>query len=75
MSDSHFKDKDPVQHVVEKQAQGIVDGVEIHGREIPGHIFAAFDAAKDSALLIGLASLLLSFFIKDPKNQISRPKR
>lgn len=55
---SHFKGKDAVGHVAEAQAQGIISAAEIHGTEIPGHLSAAADAARETALLLVLLSFL-----------------
>lgn len=57
---SHFKGKDAIGHVVEAQTQGLIDAAEIHGTEIPGHLSAAADAAKDTALALGLLGILLT---------------
>ena len=61
MSESdHFKGKDALTHLAEKQAQGILYSKEIHGLEMPGHLQAALDAARDTALfLLLLFSLLI----------------
>ena len=56
---SHFNSKEAVEHVAEMQAKGIVDATEIHGTEIPGHISAATDSAKETALTISIIWLLL----------------
>lgn len=57
---SHFKGKDAIGHVVEAQAKGIISASEIHGTEIPGHISATADAARDTSILF---LLLLPFFL------------
>lgn len=57
---SHFNSKEAVEHVAEMQAKGIVDATEIHGTEIPGHISAATDSAKETALAISIIWLLLT---------------
>ena len=49
---NHFENKDPLKHVTEKQAEGIISSTEIHGAEIPGFLFAGADAARDTALFI-----------------------
>jgi hypothetical protein len=48
----HFKGKDALHHVIEAQAEGIVSASEIHGTEIPGHLSAAGDAARETAFLL-----------------------
>jgi vacuolar iron transporter family protein len=49
---SHFKGKDAIAHVVEAQAQGIISSSEVHGTEVPGHISALADAARESAVVL-----------------------
>lgn len=56
----HFKGKDALGHVIEAQAQGIIAAAEVHGMEIPGHLQAAGDACRDSAVILALASILLA---------------
>jgi hypothetical protein len=58
-SDSHFKGKDAISHVAEAQAEGIISSVEVHGTEVPGHITAAADTARDTALALLLVGTLL----------------
>lgn len=59
---SHFKGKDAVGHVAEAQAQGIISSAEIHGTEIPGHISAGSDAARESAVVLALFWNFLAAF-------------
>ena len=56
----HFKGKDAIGHVAEAQAQGIIAAAEIHGTEIPGHISAGADAAREMAVVLLLLSLILA---------------
>lgn len=49
---SHFKDKDAIGHVAEAQAAGLLSAAEIHGTEVPGHISAGADAARETALVL-----------------------
>src|SRR5262249_17492251 len=58
---SHFKGKDAIEHVAEAQAQGIIASAEIHGTEIPGHISAATDAARETGLVLALVWVILAF--------------
>lgn len=58
---SHFKGKDAIDHVVEAQVQGIMASAEIHGMEMPGHLSAGIDAARDTALVLLLAWIVLYF--------------
>lgn len=57
---SHFKGKHAMEHVVEVQAKGIVESQEIHGTEIPGHLAAAADAARESSVAFLMLWLLFS---------------
>lgn len=74
----HFKGKEALEHVIAARIKGRAASSEIHGAELPGHYNAAFDAAKETALIllilwtllteVGLAQssihlLLLSFMI------------
>jgi hypothetical protein len=49
---NHFKGKPPLEHVIEARRKGKMASAEIHGTELPGHISAAADAAKETSLLI-----------------------
>lgn len=51
---THFKGKDALGHVIEAQAQGIILAAEVHGLEAPGYLSAATDAARESAIVLGL---------------------
>jgi len=62
-SPTHFNGKEAVDHVAEAQAQGIIATSEIHGSEIPGHISAATDAARETAI-----ALLLLWTVLTPLN-------
>lgn len=55
---THFQGKDALSHVAEKQAQGMVSSAEIHGSEVPGHIGAFADSARDTAIALTLIALL-----------------
>lgn len=57
---SHFKGKEAVEHVVEAQAKGIISKAEFHGEEIPGHLSAASDAARETGLFFMLLWIFLS---------------
>jgi len=59
---AHFKGKDALHHVIEAQAAGIISASEIHGTEIPGHLSAAGDAARETAVLLPLLWILFSYF-------------
>lgn len=52
MTSSHFKDKDALGHIVEKQLEGILTQSEPHSSETPGHIAAGADALRETALFL-----------------------
>lgn len=56
----HFDGKEVIQHVVERQAQGFLDASESHGTEMPGHISAAADAAKECSIGLLLLWVVLT---------------
>lgn len=58
----HFKGKDALGHVAEAQIQGIISSAEMHGTELPGHINAATDAARDTAVAMTLFLLIFNHF-------------
>jgi len=62
MTPKHFDGKDALTHIVEKQAKGLLSTYEseTHGSEIPGHLFAGADAARDTAIAFLALWLLLS---------------
>lgn len=55
----HFKGKDAVGHVAEAQAEGLISAAEVHGTEVPGHISAAADAARETAIVLLLLWCIL----------------
>lgn len=58
---SHFTGKAPLEHVAEKLAQGKLASVEVHGTELPGHLSAGADAARETAvILLLISSVILS---------------
>ncbi len=72
----HFKGKSAFDHLVEARMKGKNATEETHGVEMPGHLFSLFDAAKETAILLllltliffglmplGLFSLSLSLFV------------
>ncbi len=56
---SHFKGKEPLDHVLDARIRGKLASAEIHGAELPGHISAAADASKETAILILILWILL----------------
>ncbi len=45
----HFKGKNVAEHLKEARKRGAIATGEIHGTELPGHISASADSAKDTA--------------------------
>lgn len=58
MSD-HFKGKSVVEHLKEARARGALASAEIHGTEMPGHLAAGADGARETAYLLGILYLLV----------------
>lgn len=58
----HFKGKDPLTHVAEKQAQGMITSREVHGVELPGSTFSFIEGARTSALMLTLLYVILMPF-------------
>lgn len=63
---NHFKGKKALEHVIDARLRGKLASAEVHGTELPGHISAAADAAKETAfyllilwILFGTGSHLL----------------
>jgi hypothetical protein len=56
---NHFKGKEPLQHVIDARLKGKIASAEVHGTELPGHVSAAADSAKETALLILILWTLL----------------
>ena len=48
----HFKGKKAIEHVIEARIKGKTASAEIHGAELPGHVSAAADSAKETALIL-----------------------
>lgn len=58
----HFQGKDALGHVVEAQARAVIASAEVHGVEVPGHLSAGADAARETAVLIPMLWAGLSHF-------------
>jgi vacuolar iron transporter family protein len=58
----HFGGKTVVEHLKEARTRGAVAAAEIHGVEMPGHIAAGADAARDMAII------LLVLWVISPQN-------
>jgi vacuolar iron transporter family protein len=61
---SHFEGKSVPDHLKEARAKGAMASAEIHGTEMPGHLSAAADAARDTAVVLLLLWIL---FPVEPK--------
>ncbi len=57
---THFEGKEAIGHVAEAQAKGLISSTEIHGAEIPGHISAGADSARETAIALLVIWLILS---------------
>lgn len=57
----HFENQDPLTHVLEKRMEGIASITETHGTEMPGRLAAAIDTGKETAIVMLLVWLFLSF--------------
>jgi vacuolar iron transporter family protein len=49
---AHFEGLDALEHVVTARIKGKKAGEEIHGAEMPGHLTALADAAKETSLIL-----------------------
>lgn len=56
----HFEGKEAVEHVIEAQAKGVIAKAEVHGEEMPGHISAFADTARETAVILFLFWILAS---------------
>lgn len=56
---NHFKGKDALQHVIDARIKGREASAEVHGTELPGHVSAAADSAKETAFILLLLWTLL----------------
>ncbi len=55
---NHFKGKDALQHVIDARLKGRMASAEVHGREMPGHVSAAADAAKETGVILVILWML-----------------
>ena len=67
---SHFTDKAPLEHVAEKLAEGKLTSIEVHGTELPGHLSAGADAARETAVFLLLIGSIL-FSLKIPPEHLT----
>lgn len=56
---THFEGKEAIGHVAEAQAKGLLSSTEIHGAEIPGHISAGADSARETSIALLVLWLIL----------------
>ena len=56
---NHFKGKDALRHVIDARMKGKMASSEVHGTELPGHVSAAADAAKETSLILLILWTLL----------------
>lgn len=63
MSSSHFENLDAASHVAKKRIEGMLIHAEMHGVEIPGHLSAAADSLRESALFFGLLWTFMTLFL------------
>lgn len=59
---THYEERDVASHIVHKKVEGVLAHSEAHGIEIPGHLSAATDGAREIALLLTLLWLILTLF-------------
>ena len=57
---AHFHGKQPLEHVLAARMKGQIATDEIHGAEMPGHLSAFADAAKETGLIFALLLPLLA---------------
>lgn len=56
----HVQETGPLEQVVEAQAKGIIASSESHGAETPGHVSAAADACRETAIFLLVLWAILS---------------
>lgn len=59
---THFHGKQPLEHVIAARMKGEIAQDEIHGAEMPGHLSAFADSAKETSLILVLFWSLLAAF-------------
>ncbi len=62
MNTDHFEGKSVVEHLKEARMKGNVASAEIHGIEMPGHLAALADSAKEMTAALLILFVLLSYF-------------
>jgi hypothetical protein len=64
MKNSHFEGKSVVEHLKAAREKGAMAAAEIHGAEMPGHISAGADSAKETSLILLLVWVLFPLNLK-----------
>jgi len=59
MTSDHFQGKPVIEHLREARTRGALASAEIHGTEMPGHLSAGADAAKETAFILSLLWIIL----------------
>lgn len=59
---SHFEGKNPLEHVIHARRKGQNASDEIHGAEMPGHLSAFADTAKETSLVLALFYSMFTTF-------------
>jgi len=66
-SSGHFGGRSVAEHLKEARMRGAVASAEVHGAEMPGHFAAGADSAKETAIILLILWILLSFFLSFEK--------
>ncbi len=64
VSSDHFEGKSVVEHLKEARAKGAMAAAEVHGTEMPGHVAAGADAAKETAFAILILWIIAAELLK-----------
>ncbi|MGD0664176.1 MAG: VIT1/CCC1 transporter family protein [Rhabdochlamydiaceae bacterium] len=59
MKNDHFGGKSVAEHLREARTRGAIASAEIHGTEMPGHLAAGADSARETAYILGILFLLV----------------
>ena len=69
MSSDHFQGKSVIDHLREARARGAMASAEIHGTEMPGHLAAGADAAKETAIILLILWVIFFHFLRFEKTE------
>lgn len=64
VSSDHFEGKTVVEHLKEARTKGAMAAAEVHGTEMPGHIAAGADAAKETAFALFILWIIAAELLK-----------